>query len=579
MIALATSLLSALAVLQVAVDGTYEQARLIAETLFYQTRSAILDEGGQDLRVGLARATSLRSYAQAIIGYSDTTLYLAIVDRDGVAIFHSDPLQEGKVLAQPESLDEFVAQPAVLQLWQLRGNRVLGLDLPFSVDGEKKFGSVRVSLSTLLIAEEVRGVLYRNMMLAGAVVVTVFAVSFIVANRLLAPIERLRQEIRQIDLGDYHAPPDLDSDPDFSRLAEFFGTVGRRLRNDRELRESNREWLETMLGALDYAVLVVQQDGRIVSLNTAAVELLGNPEVTPDLRLDDVLCHGHPLRDLIEEALASGAPLAPRQIDVNIGTRNVAHEFTLRPIEGLQPGGVIVTGRNLERIRRLGSHLSYTQKLAALGRLTSGVAHEVRNPLNAMVLHAALLKEKIDDPAARDHLDVLERETRRLETVVDGFLKFTRPEEVNFGPVSVSEWVNTALSAVRPRLERNGVVVECDISPSLSPVRGDPGLLMQALENLLLNAEDALRKGDTLKISARAEAGMIQVLVADTGEGISPSDLPKIFDLFFTTKAKGAGIGLSLTYRIVELHGGRVEADSEPGKGTTFTVELPEGRA
>jgi signal transduction histidine kinase len=249
----------------------------------------------------------------------------------------------------------------------------------------------------------------------------------------------------------------------------------------------------------------------------------------------------------------------------------------LRETNGVS--GVLVSARDLEKLSQLGAHLSYSQKLSALGRLTSGVAHEIKNPLNAMVIHVALLRQRLESAEARGYLDVLDEQIRRLDRVIQGFLKFTRPEELHLDAVLLEEVLKGVLRLVSGEVEKNGIRLITDIPTELPPVHGDRELLQQAFLNLMLNAKEAMPEGGDLRVSTRRSTdGHVEIEVEDTGVGIPPDALPKIFDLYYTTREGGSGIGLSLVYRIIQLHDGEVKVDSTPGEGTRFTIKLPEVR-
>jgi signal transduction histidine kinase len=246
--------------------------------------------------------------------------------------------------------------------------------------------------------------------------------------------------------------------------------------------------------------------------------------------------------------------------------------------------------------------LRYARKLAALGRLSVGVAHEVKNPLNAMMIHLELLRQRFAartqlvaaggasavevaplDPAqdpdhegALQHIDVIANEIRRLDQVVQGFLKFSRPEDLTLQPVNLTALLDEVIQVVRPEADRTGVrlVVECEGVPDAN---GDAAMLRQAFLNIALNACQAMPNGGTLHIRGEpARDRRVAVSFADTGVGIVPESLHRIFDLYFTTKAKGSGIGLSMVYRTVQMHDGEIEVQSIPGTGTTFRILLPQ---
>jgi signal transduction histidine kinase len=242
----------------------------------------------------------------------------------------------------------------------------------------------------------------------------------------------------------------------------------------------------------------------------------------------------------------------------------------------------------------------YARKLGALGRLMAGLAHEVKNPLNAMTIHLELVRQHwlratearpagavfgistkggapdTDVEGASEHIDVIGGEIRRLDEVIQGFLRFIRPHELQLRAVDPKMLVEDVLALVGPDATRNGIACRSQFSGSLRNLHGDESLLRQALLNLALNACQAMPNGGILTIGARtAGDGRLTLTVEDTGVGIPADQLEKIFELFYTTRAGGSGIGLSMVYRIVQLHGGEIEVESTVDRGTTFRVLLP----
>jgi signal transduction histidine kinase len=258
---------------------------------------------------------------------------------------------------------------------------------------------------------------------------------------------------------------------------------------------------------------------------------------------------------------------------------------------------------------QLRSTLVYSRKLVALGRLMAGIAHEVKNPLNAMMIHLELLRTKIRkammEPDSQphavaasgtlglvpvrggealsapvrgvlDHVEIIEKEIRRLDEVVQGVLKFTRPEELRLEPVRVGSLFEEIQSVVTPEAQKSRIRIVLDCAVNLPAVNGDATMLRQAFLNLAINACQAMPNGGTLRLTcSSASNARVEVKVEDSGVGIPPENLSRIFDLYFTTKNKGTGIGLSMVYRIVQMHDGDIEVQSTPGRGTTFRIRLP----
>jgi signal transduction histidine kinase len=247
------------------------------------------------------------------------------------------------------------------------------------------------------------------------------------------------------------------------------------------------------------------------------------------------------------------------------------------PDGGSVVGGMIFV-KNPEPIRQIQSLYDYSRKLDELGQLTSGVAHEVKNPLNAMIIHLELLHQKLREAPedVAQNLEVLREEIRRLDRVVQGFLRFIRPQAVQFLPVDLNTLLQHVVQLTRAEWEQVGITFVVHLDPAIPAVNGDAALLQQAFLNLVLNACQAMPDGGAVTLrTERASDGTIRAQVIDEGIGIPREDLDKVFRLYYTTKPDGSGIGLSLVYRIVQMHGGTIAVDSTVGSGTAITVTLP----
>jgi signal transduction histidine kinase len=292
------------------------------------------------------------------------------------------------------------------------------------------------------------------------------------------------------------------------------------------------------------------------------------------------------VRTLVEQTFVTRRGQGPASVTMpGSGDGEVAERLTMTHVIE-EPGqgivGAMLVSRNLDYLSRVQSTLAYSRKLAALGRLFAGVAHEVKNPLNAMTIHLELLKNKLTKgsggaQAVMNHVDIIGNEIRRLDQVMLGFLKFARPDELRLQPIQLADLIAEVVQIVEPEARATGVTIKVECPPDLPEIDGDPNMLQQALLNLAINACQAMPGGGTLRLACRAIAGRrVQLDVEDTGVGISPEHLEKIFDLYFTTKPTGSGIGLSMVYRIVQLHDGEIEVESTPGRGTRFRMLLPQ---
>ncbi len=244
--------------------------------------------------------------------------------------------------------------------------------------------------------------------------------------------------------------------------------------------------------------------------------------------------------------------------------------------------GVIASARDVTEVKRLEQQLIQSEKLAAMGQMIAGVAHELNNPLTAVLGVSELLRERAADDTMRRQLDLANRQARRAANIVQGLLTFSRPTAPHKKPLDLNELLQRTLQLHEYSLRRNNISVDFVPEPNLLPVVGDANQLIQVLLNLITNAEQAIREvrdRGTLRIRLGSAEKSVQVAIQDDGSGIRPEALPRIFDPFFTTKrpGRGTGLGLSICMAIVKEHGGNIEAQTLPAGGSVFTVSLPIG--
>jgi signal transduction histidine kinase len=232
---------------------------------------------------------------------------------------------------------------------------------------------------------------------------------------------------------------------------------------------------------------------------------------------------------------------------------------------------------DLESVREIEDELELSHRLAAIGRLTSGVGHEVKNPINAIVVHLELLRNKLpsEEAPAMRHLNIIQSEIQRLDRVVQTLVDFSRPIEPKMQEQDLRTVVASVLQLASAELATRAVTVVSRLPERPVVVKIDTDMLRQALLNIVLNGAQAMPGGGTLTLDLTDDSRIAVLSVRDQGEGIAEDVLPRIFDLYFTTKKEGSGIGLAMTYRIVQLHSGVVEVESEVGKGSVFTLRIP----
>ncbi len=496
-------------------------------------------------------------------------LYAAIVDTKGQIIAHSDPTVVNQPLQPAYDLDALLKTGLVDQVKAIYtpGGRTYEFRMPLLL-GSSEFGSIRVGISTLFIRQVFDNTLSTPITTVAIVLVVGTLAAMLLAQLVLRPIHVIRSGLARLGRGELDVHVDLPEDSEFGDLGDSFKAVSARLAADRLQLAGQKATLESVVEHLEDAVALFAPDGTLLFANPAMRASFAAQGTT----LATLLPAGHPYRGLVDRAMAEGASSGPDVVQLRGGDRLVLTDIVTDGDDGLV--GVMLVARNLSYLSQVESTISYSRKLAALGRLSAGIAHEVKNPLNATMIHLELLKMQMaDQPAAMEHVSIIAAQMRRLDEVVQGFLRFTRPEDLKLQKIRIGSVVDELMPVIRAEATSHGVELKIECPPDLPVISADPGLLEQAFLNLAINACQAMPHGGRLRIAAMALPGRrVEVTFEDTGVGIAPEHLARIFDLYFTTKDHGSGIGLSLVYRTVQLHDGEIEVQSVPGRGTTFRL-------
>jgi len=556
-------------------EGTRSQAKLMSNNIYQQTFK--ITERGGDTVAALGTDEGLRSILESV-AFMTGLVNASICDPSGKIIADADPPRLGHILEPVPSLDDLIDNQGVVahlraiytplgQNFEVRENLKLGT---------AELGTIRVGVSTLLLQDELEEQLLRPLATTIAVLVVSILGALLLARLVLRPINMIRGGLARLGQGEIDVNMELPAE--LSDLGASFKQVTARLAAERTERAGQRA-LESVVDRLEDAVALFGTDGTLRFANTAMKTALGLAVDVDDtgfstLRMDALLSEEHPYRVAVERALADGVTqAAPMQVP-DAGERLVLTNVV--PGSSGEPIGVLLVSRNLAYISQVESTLSYSRKLSALNRLTAGIAHEIKNPLNATMIHLELLKMQVSDrPDAMASAGVIADQVRRLDEVVQGFLKFSRPEDLHLEAVDLGGIMDSLRPVLDAEASTHAVDVRIDVPNGLPAVEGDRNLLEQAFLNLGLNACQAMPHGGRLTITARPAAGqLVAISVEDTGVGIDAENLSRIFDLYFTTKPHGSGIGLSLVFRTIQLHNGEIEVQSLPGRGTTFRVLL-----
>lgn len=564
---------------KVVVQEALLQAELIAKQIYAQSSRSLARVRRENPWEVLRRDQDLRTLLDASVGYSPHLLYALITDEKGRMILHSEREKEGAVAIERPSLQALLSVDPFRRFEALyeRG-KIYEATLPLSLDG-KPFGNIQLGIATSLLKRELNTSLKKSLALAGIALPVAWLFAMGLGNLILRPIHKLTQEMDRLRRGEFEVQSHLDREDEFGELASQLQLLGQQMQSDRLQMLSEKAQLQQVVDHLEDGTILFSQDRRVLFFNKAAEGVVGRPlEQIVGLLWEEILVPSHPLRPLLEQAFEqkSGFYNAPMALPGDGGSKDclVSIFFVTDAQETM---GAMVLLKDLESIKTLQSLVSYSAKVTALGRLTSGVAHEVKNPLNAMTIHLELLKEKLNSSPeeVQQSLDVIGSEIRRLDRVVQRFLRFIRPEELSVKLLDLNALLRDVAALLEAQWKDVGIDFVFQFDPDLPLIPADEELLRQAFLNIVLNACQAMPNGGKVRMSTKQEDGFVNVSIGDTGVGIPSEDLDKIFRLYYTTKPGGSGIGLSMVYRIVQMHDGAVDVFSGMDGGTTLTVRLP----
>ncbi|MDQ3070887.1 MAG: ATP-binding protein [Acidobacteriota bacterium] len=579
LLVLVLTLMQLNAVARVSLEETGSRGEMLTNAIFQSAfRALSTASDGADPRAVLAGDGGIRSIVESAIGYSANVTYAAIVDEAGVVVVHSSPELEGSAMPSQHPFSELVSRRPVARIRAVYSDATnYEVRQPLLVD-EREW-SVRIGVSTLLIQDQLSTMMRQAITTALVALAVAILLSLLLARWILRPIHVIRSGLTRLGRGESGVTLDLPPGEEFRELGSSFDALSAQLTAARDQKQPATAY-ETMVSSLEDAVALFDASGAVMFANPAMRALL--PALADKRSIDAALPAGHDARRLVGESLQTRRPHGPLVARVAVEGDESERQLATYPVPGPagELAGVMLVARNLDYLNQVHSTITYSRKLASLGRLFAGLTHEVKNPLNAMTIHLELLRGKLakldPPPDASKHVDVIGAEIRRLDEVVVNFLKFTRPEELKLEPVDLSKLVAHIARTVEPEAVAQGVTVKVDVPATLPEVNGDASMLGQVFMNLAVNAVQAMPQGGALRIDARAVGRRVRVDIADTGSGIPPEHLARIFDLYFTTKKKGSGIGLSMVYRIIQLHDGEVEVQSTPGAGTRFRIFLPQ---
>ncbi|MGA9771000.1 MAG: ATP-binding protein [Blastocatellia bacterium] len=578
----------------VIINRTQEEAAQVYNQINYAVRQELANKAATDSDESYASLASeksgVRSLMESTIVSSHTIAYLYITNVSGQIIAD----EKGRELAangyligdsstERPDLRKLADESAYVQL----GRVFLGAplyDYENRIESEGVFtGMLHIGISSSAVRRELNGPVATNLVIGLLAIIGAAIVAISSANLLLRPLEAIATRIDRLGVDGEHAQindADLPHDMMVTGVATRLKQLSARMAGERSELELMRGRLRQVIGHLEERLLLINREGRVILASPDAEQILGvNDMELTGLPIDESLGLNHPLVETVERAFSERRSVARTTLHIPHNGRTRQLLTSVQYIEDAgEPVGALVSLRDYESFQKYESQWDLSKKLADLGRITSGIAHEVKNPLNAMVIHLEILRSKIESGNANPtpQLEILDSEIKRLDRVVQTFLNFTRPVEINLEPMDLNIIVGQVVALASTLAQERGVTVNKDIASGQLFVKGDSDLLKQALLNVIINGCQAMPEGGPLKIkTSRGSDGSARITIVDRGIGIPEDARERIFNLYYTTKKGGSGIGLAQAFRAVQLHNGTIRFESEVGVGTTFEFILP----
>jgi signal transduction histidine kinase len=603
--------------LQQHIEQSWSTADYLAHNVLFQVRDA-LDNGLRDRQFDpndpvavraavsdvLRRNRGLNALLTSIVNYTPTVLDVSIVDRQNRAIISvPDSTLDDQLLPRRPDYTVLRHRSPIRTLRIVFGPpQVYDVSVGLDRNGQP-FLAIRIGIRTTFLSAAFRPWLLEAVSFMGLAMIISMIVAAFVANLALQPIEEISQRLdslgaqeespKSVPYREAHpaqgleAPPGTPVLPAEARrsgdaVAQVSGKIerlGQRIRNVEEVFSALRENLDQILSNLQDGLMLFTRDARAVLVSSACERFLniGRDRIF-GAEVREIFDRSTRLGRLVRDAFEGGMSIVQEEVTTETGRRvevslDFIHDAQSRDPQSL---GALLTIHDLESVREIETELEVSRRMASIGRLTAGVGHEVKNPINAIVVHLELLRNKVQVGGdALRHLDIIQSEIRRLDRVVQTLVDFSRPVELQLKDQDLRGIVSGVLMLSSADLQTRGVTVESQVPPRPVLSRVDADLLEQALLNIVLNGAQAMATGGLLEVRLTEDTRWAYIRVRDHGEGIPDEIRPRIFDLYFTTKKEGSGIGLAMTYRIIQMHHGQIDVESKAGSGTTFVLRLP----
>jgi len=581
-------------IMQIEFDSTLDRADLVKSQATEAVKEAVNRQRNIPMHEAL-RDSALTEKLRRLVTASKAVLEIALVEPDTNRILGDTLDHRLDNIAIPQNPDfrqlvKGTGWLAKVRVLMRRDVQYYQLQNSLGATPDKPLLYVRVIVVPSLIRNEMIPTLKQNADIAIISVIGAVFLTLLFSTVAFRPLGHIGHMLDMVARGEFESEnlaSDKTATDELSVMASKVSLLGQRLRGAQYEVSDLRGNIDRLLQDLEDAVFIFNRERRLVFASGSVEKFRGKDRADlPGLTISDVFPPSTTLGLLIGQASQTSRTVRNRRVPLGVPGENPAGPavvlLSVDILESLPgatgPGsGLLVRLRDPEAQRKIGRELQTADRLSAISRVSGGVAHEVKNPLNAILLHVEVARAKLarGDTDVAPQMEIISREILRLDRVVKTFLDFTRPVELNLRNVPAQELVSEIVDLARPQADAARIQIDVQQEAEGVEIRVDRDLLKQAVLNVVVNAMQAMPDGGKLRFESSATEETAEIRVSDTGPGIPQELREKIFSLYFTTRKEGSGIGLAMTFRIVQLHDGTIDFTSEPGKGTTFLIRLP----
>ncbi len=526
----------------------------------------------------------IRQWLVNLVETDDTIIKIHIIDPENIILFSHDKKEEGNSFSLSEESKWMELDS--LRVWNKlisENSKVVEATIPFAGGKDIESGFLYAQFSRSELMKSFDNL--RNVVIIILLVLSVVSFVFIIIlDRMYKkPLKQFNNAISKLAEEDYTYRVKYKKKDEFT---DTFTKLNRTIEKIGYLKENYKKAekrIVSLLRAVNDSILVVDTKKNVTSFNDATYKFFKSSKETFSNWFVKILASNRELNNLLSNVLKGEGRVREKEITVFLP--DDTEILVKMSIQALQEEemiqGAVLTFKDLHLINELENNLLRSMKFGVITNLASSISHEIKNPLSAMALHAEILEGQFKKMEIKQKtkvlksIETLQSESRRLNRIIQQFLTLARPSKLELNLIKLNKIVEDVLELVHQQAQEIGVLIASDLDPSIGAIYGDEDQLKQVLLNLILNAFAATDAGGRVEVSTRSEHEKIIIQVKDTGRGIPEGVRNNIFDLYFTTKKDGGGIGLSVCQNIIKVHDGRIDFESVEGEGTIFTIILP----